>query len=99
MPAVPHRRQGRPRTLTGPNLWGIVGRKPGDARGLPLLGGHEEPGRASGPARSWPTYLHDPKADIPGNKMAFAGIKDNAELADVLVYLRKLSDSRLPLPQ
>ena len=35
-------------------------------------------------------YLHDPKADIPGNKMAFAGVKDNAELADLLVYLRKL---------
>jgi cytochrome c len=44
-------------------------------------------------------YLHDPKADIPGNKMAFVGIKDNAELADLLVYLRSLADSPAPLPQ
>ena len=44
-------------------------------------------------------YLHDPRADIPGNKMAFAGVKDDAELADLLVYLRKLSDSPAPLPQ
>jgi cytochrome c len=43
--------------------------------------------------------LHDPKADIPGNKMAFAGVKDDAELADLLVYLRKLADSPAPLPQ
>jgi cytochrome c len=45
------------------------------------------------------TYLHDPKGAIPGNKMAFPGIKDNAELADVIVYLRKLSDNPPPLPQ
>jgi hypothetical protein len=44
-------------------------------------------------------YLHDPKGAIPGNKMAFPGIKDNAELADVIVYLRKLSDNPAPLPQ
>ena len=31
--------------------------------------------------------------------MAFPGIRDNAELADLLVYLRKLSDSPAPLPQ
>jgi cytochrome c2 len=31
--------------------------------------------------------------------MAFPGIKDNAELADVIVYLRKLSDNPPPLPQ
>jgi cytochrome c len=29
-------------------------------------------------------YLHDPKAAVPGNKMAFAGVKDSAELADLL---------------
>jgi cytochrome c2 len=31
--------------------------------------------------------------------MAFVGIKDNAELADLLVYLRKLADTPAPLPQ
>ena len=45
------------------------------------------------------TYLHDPKTAIPGNKMAFPGIKDDAELADVLAYMRKLSDTPAPLPQ
>ena len=79
-------------TAPGPNLWGIVGRKPGAHAGLPLLGGHEEQ------AGEWTweelaKYLHDPKTAIPGNKMAFPGVKDNAELADLLVYLRKLADT------
>ena len=55
---------------------------------------------ASGPSRSSPSYLHDPKGAIPGNKMAFVGVTDNAELADLVAYLRTLSDSRrVPLPQ
>jgi len=51
---------------------------------------------------NWPalaTYLHDPKAAVPGNKMAFPGIKDDAELADLLVYIRKLADAPAALPK
>ena len=29
---------------------------------------------------------------IPGNKMAFAGVTDDADLADLLAYLRKQAD-------
>jgi cytochrome c2 len=36
---------------------------------------------------------------VPGNKMAFVGIKDDAELADLLVYVRKLSDAPAALPK
>ena len=83
---------------TGPNLWGVVGRKPGSHPGFP----YSEPMKNKGGEWTWEalaTYLHDPKAAIPGNKMAFPGIKDNAELADVLAYMRKLSDTPAPLPQ
>jgi cytochrome c2 len=31
--------------------------------------------------------------------MQFPGVKDNADLADLLVYMRKLSDTPPPLPQ
>jgi cytochrome c2 len=31
--------------------------------------------------------------------MAFVGVSDNAELADLIAYLRTLSDSPVPLPQ
>jgi cytochrome c len=82
----------------GPNLFGIVGRKSGTHAGFP----YSEAMKTHNADWTWEqlaTYLHDPRAAIPGNKMAFAGIKDNAELADLLAYLRTLSDSPPPLPQ
>lgn len=83
---------------TGPNLWGIVGRKPAAHAGFP----YSDAMKSKGGEWSWEAlaiYLHDPKTAVPGNKMAFPGIKDNAELADVLAYMRKLSDTPAPLPQ
>jgi cytochrome c len=82
----------------GPNLWGVVGRKAAQQSGFP----YSEAMKGYKAEWTWPelaTYLHDPRTAIPGNKMAFAGIKDNAELADLLAYLRTLSDSPPPLPQ
>ena len=32
-------------------------------------------------------YLKDPKAFNPGTKMAFAGIKDDAELDNIVAYV------------
>ena len=83
---------------TGPNLWGVVGRKPGSHAGFP----YSEAMKNKAGDWNWEalaTYLHDPRTAVPGNKMAFPGVKDNAELADVLAYLRKLSDTPAPLPQ
>ena len=86
------------RNGTGPNLWGIVGRKVASHEGFP----YSEAMKSKGGEWTWEslaTYLHDPKGAIPNNKMAFPGIRDNAELADVLAYMRKLSDTPAPLPQ
>jgi cytochrome c len=43
-------------------------------------------------------YLTNPKADVPGNKMAFPGLKKDDERANVIAYLNTLSDTPLPLP-
>ena len=32
-------------------------------------------------------YLKDPK-EVPGNKMAFPGLKDDADIANVIAYLK-----------
>jgi len=82
----------------GPNLWGIVGRPRASIAGFPYSEAMKtHPGNWT--FEELAKYLHDPKADIPGNKMAFAGIKDNSELADLLTYLRTLGDKPAPLPQ
>ncbi len=83
---------------TGPNLYGVVGRKVGGADGF----GFSPAMKAKGGEWTWDSlipYLNAPAATVPGNKMAFAGVKDPAELADILVYLRSLSDSPAPLPK
>jgi cytochrome c len=82
----------------GPNLYGVVGRDIGKHAGFaysPAMSGHGD---------KWTyehllSYLHDPKGYIPNNKMAFVGVTDNAELADLVAYLRTLSDQPAPLPQ
>jgi len=43
-------------------------------------------------------FLHNPKAVVPGTKMAFAGVSSAKERADIIAYLRSLSDSPKPLP-
>ena len=43
-------------------------------------------------------FLTDPRTDIPGTAMSFAGIKKPDERADVIAYLRTLSDNPVPLP-
>ena len=83
---------------SGPTSGASSGRKPGAHAGFP----YSEAMKSKGGEWTWEelaTYLHDPKAAIPGNKMAFPGIRDNAELADLLAYMRKLSDTPAPLPQ
>ena len=81
----------------GPNLYGVVG----------APRGHME-GYAYSPALKAKTgnwtfaelneWLTKPAAFAPGTKMTFAGIKDAAQRADVIAYLRTLSASPLPLP-
>jgi cytochrome c len=86
------------RNLVGPNLWGVVGRKVAEAAGFP----YSDVMKNKGGEWNWTElakYLHDPKAALPGNKMAFVGIRDNAELADLLVYMRKLADTPVALPK
>ncbi len=83
---------------TGPNLWGVVGRKVGVADGF----AYSNATKAKGGEWTWDNlipYINAPAATIPGNKMAFAGIKDPGELADLLVYLRTLGDTPAALPK
>jgi cytochrome c len=81
----------------GPNLFGIVGRDIGKHAGFTYSPAVAE----KGGQWTWEhlvEYLHNPKEYIPGNRMSYAGVKDVAEMADLLAYLRTLSDSPVALP-
>jgi cytochrome c len=81
----------------GPNLHNIVGRAIGKHEGFsysPALSGHG----GNWDYKLLDCYLTDPKGCIPGNKMAFAGVKKGAERADLIAYLRSITDNAPPLP-
>ncbi|TQS71805.1 cytochrome c family protein [Rhodobacteraceae bacterium] len=70
----------------GPHLDGVVGRAVASVAGFsysPALANH---GGIWDPAML-DTWLADPRAAIPGNKMTFAGLKDPQDRADVIAYL------------
>lgn len=75
-------------TKTGPSLHGLFGRKAGTLEGF----NYSSAMRGSGLVWNEETlarYLHSPKEVVPGTRMAFAGIKDDAKLHDLIVYLKQ----------
>ena len=74
------------KNLVGPQLNGLDGRKAGSSEGFP----YSEANKGSGVTWNKETflkYIKDPKAFMPGNKMAFAGVKDEQDAADLYAYL------------
>lgn len=75
-------------SVTGPNLYGLMARKSGTGQGY----GYSEAMRRF--AVEWndqtlASYLRDPRSDMPGTKMVFAGIKRPDQLADIVAYLKE----------
>lgn len=81
----------------GPNLWDVVGRTVASHEGysyssaLSDLGGQWSYERLN-------AFLTKPKDFAPGTKMGFAGLKDAQDRANLIAYLRSLSDDPKPLP-
>lgn len=81
----------------GPNLWGVVGRDVGGAGGYaysPAIAGH--PGAWT--YEELDRYLASPARAIPGNKMAFNGVRNPRDRANLLAYLATLGGARVPIP-
>ena len=80
----------------GPNMWGVVGRPVASHEGFNYSSAMQEFGGDWTYDRLW-TYLHDPRGTVPGTKMAFAGIKDDEDLADLLAWMRLQASEPVPL--
>jgi cytochrome c len=81
----------------GPNLYGIVGRP------VASHAGFNYSAALKGKGGEWTyeeisKFIQNPKGYAPGTIMAFAGVPSGQERADLLAYLRTLSDNPVPLP-
>ena len=73
----------------GPTLFGVVGRKAGTVAGYAYSDANKNSG-ATWDEATLDSYLTAPMKNMPGTKMAFAGIADAAKRAEVIAYLKTL---------
>jgi cytochrome c len=86
----------------GPNLWDIVNRPIASHEGFAYSGAMKE--FSQGGTVKWDYehldhFLTSPKGFVKGTAMGFAGVKKTQERADLIAYLRTLSDNPAPLPE
>ena len=73
----------------GPSLYGVIGRKAGS------LAGYSYSDAMKNANRTWDDatlsdYLTNPRHKIPGVKMIFAGLPDEADRQNIIAYLSTL---------
>lgn len=73
----------------GPSLFGIVGRKSASIENFNYSDAMKNANK-TWDAASLDTYIADPKATVPGNKMVFAGVKDETDRKNLIAYLSTL---------
>jgi len=76
----------------GPSLVGVVGRPIASVADFKYSDSMKEYAATAG---AWDeakldSYLENPKKDVPKGKMAFPGVKDATERADLIAYLATL---------
>ena len=82
----------------GPNLWGVVGRDKAAVDGFRYSSAMAEHG-GSWTLENLIAYLQDPRGQVPGTSMIFAGIRDDGDLADLIAYMNAQSDNPLPFQE
>ncbi|MDX8532745.1 cytochrome c family protein [Mesorhizobium sp. VK25A] len=86
----------------GPDLWDIVDRPVAEHEGFAYSAGMKD--FSKGGQEHW-TYeninhfITSPKKFVKGTAMGFAGLPKEEDRANVIAYLRTLSDNPKPLPQ
>ena len=75
-----------PKNKVGPTLKGLFGRTAGSLDGYAYSATMKSSGIVWN-AETLKPYLADPKAVVPGGKMAFAGLKKKDDIENVIAYL------------
>jgi cytochrome c len=85
------------KNVIGPNLNGVVGRPAGTVEGFKYSDAMANSGLTWDEA-TLTEYLKSPKAKVPGTKMAFAGIKDDSKIANVIAFLSQFGPDGMKKP-
>jgi cytochrome c len=85
----------------GPHLWGVVDRPIASVPDFSYSAALQE--FSEGGSVVWDYdhlsyFIEDPKGHVPGTAMGFAGLRDPEARANVIAYLRTLSENPAPLP-
>jgi cytochrome c len=73
----------------GPTLFGVVGRRAGSVPGFNYTADHKKLD-VTWDAATLDKYLANPRAMVPDTSMVYAGLKNDAERADLIAYLETL---------
>ena len=79
--------------MTGPNLWGVFGRKAGSKPDY----GYSDAMKAQAYAWDAPhldAWLSAPATTVPGTKMTFIGLNDAKDRVDVIAYLKTATEAK-----
>lgn len=71
----------------GPNLHGLFGRKAGTLAGVSFSDAMKGSDIVWDDA-TLAEYLRDPKGKVPGTTMTFVGLRQPAQIADIVAYLK-----------
>lgn len=82
----------------GPNLWNIMGAKHAHLDNYSYSKAMQDTHDRTWDYQSMSEWITRPSAYIRGTKMAFAGIGNANERADIIAFLREKADNPLPLP-
>lgn len=79
----------QPKNKVGPHLVGIIGRKSGAIEDFKYSDGMKNMGIVWNET-TIAEYMKSPKDYVKGNKMTFAGLKDDQEIANLIAYLKSV---------
>lgn len=82
----------------GPNLWAVLGDD------IAARASYDYSDALAAEPGSWTfekidAYLLKPETAVPGNKMAFPGVRRAKDRADIIAYLRMQGAANIPLPE
>jgi cytochrome c len=86
------------KNAVGPVLNGLFGRKAGSVDGYSYSDSNKKSGITWDDA-TFSEYIKDPKAKVPGTKMAFAGVKDEQKIKDLTAYVHQFDKAPVKLAQ